>query len=430
MKTSDLVTIVVPAYNAEAFLQENIESILGQTYKNLEVIYVCDGCTDSTVDILKRYSYDDRLIIHVEEDNHGAAVSRNIGMNIANGDWIIFFDADDLFESDMIEQMVNCAYEADADMCCCYWECFDDSPRQDVRDFYNERILRYCNTYPVIETSEESAHILQLVGTNCWNKLVNKSVYKKEEVYFQDIKNSNDVYYSIIAAINTKRIVYIDKALLHYRSNKGRKTLSSDRLGREIYLLEACDKVYEYIAKENNEFLLKSFYNEIIFYIIIHLGKPVYSYIVNSLKNLYFEKWKMIDPYSIDDQLNYVYRCVYKSILNDKTEINMDEIIMQAKLEFVRELSTSGCSIWGAGMFGSRLLEEISLADIDIQHVYDSSEDKIGEKICGYTIERYEQTEEKNIIITTPKYYDVIKNTIKNYVDNIFNLEMQIWNIP
>lgn len=429
MKTSDLVTIVVPAYNAEAFLQENIESILGQTYKNLEVIYVCDGCTDSTVDILKQYSYDDRLIIHVEEDNHGAAVSRNIGMNIANGEWIIFFDADDLFEPSMIEQMVNCAYEMDADMCCCYWENFDDSPRQDV-GVSNERILRYCNTYPVVETSKESAHILQLVGTNCWNKLVNKSVYKKEEVYFQDIKNSNDVYYSIIAAINTKRIVYIDKVLLHYRSNKGRKTLSTDRLGHDIYLLEACDKVYEYIAKENNGFLLKSFYNEIIFYIIIHLNKPVYSYIVNSLKNLYFEKWKMIDSYSIDDQLSYVHRCVYKSILNDKTEINMDEIIMQAKLEFVRELSKTGCSIWGAGMLGSRLLEEISHTDIDIQHVYDSSEDKTGKKIYGYTIERYEQNEENNIIITTPKYYDVIKNTIKNYVDNIFNLELQIWNIP
>ena len=108
-KCNDMVTIIVPAYNAGIFLEENIKSIFGQTYKNIEVIYVCDGCTDNTVDILKQYISDNRLKVCIQTENHGAAVSRNIGMNMAQGDWIIFLDADDLFEPNMIEEMVTTA---------------------------------------------------------------------------------------------------------------------------------------------------------------------------------------------------------------------------------------------------------------------------------------------------------------------------------
>lgn len=86
-----LVSIVVPVYNAEQFLRENVESIINQTYEQIEIIYVCDGCTDHTVEILCEYAKKDfRITVKVETENKGAAISRNIGMNMATGDWIIF----------------------------------------------------------------------------------------------------------------------------------------------------------------------------------------------------------------------------------------------------------------------------------------------------------------------------------------------------
>ena len=92
----DLVTIVIPAYNAEQFLRENVESIINQSYMNLEIIYVCDGCSDQTVEILQEYAKkDNRINIVVQREKHGAAFSRNVGMNKANGDWIIILDNDD-----------------------------------------------------------------------------------------------------------------------------------------------------------------------------------------------------------------------------------------------------------------------------------------------------------------------------------------------
>ena len=103
----DLVTIVIPAYNAEQFIREGIESVLNQSYKNLEIICVCDGCTDSTAEILQEYARkDSRMVVRIETVNHGAAESRNIGMGMANGEWIAFWDADDLCEYNAIEEMV------------------------------------------------------------------------------------------------------------------------------------------------------------------------------------------------------------------------------------------------------------------------------------------------------------------------------------
>lgn len=429
MQNKDLVTIVVPAYNAEAFLKENIESILGQTYKNLEVIYVCDGCTDNTVDILMQYKADNRLKVCVQTENHGAAISRNIGMNMAKGDWIIFLDADDLFEPNMIEEMVKCTVEEKADMCCCYYECFDDVPNNKVH-IANEMRKLYCSTYPVIETKKELRHIIQLVDKGPCTKLVHKSVYMREEVYFQDIPNANDVYYSMVAAMNTHRIVYIDKVFLHYRSGKGRKTLSTERNEKKNFIFEACDKLYEYIlSQDKNKYLLRSFYNEVFYSIYVYSETKVLSSIIQSLKNKYFIKWGL-DKIIINDELNFVNRVIYDNMMNNYCEISKKDISIQAKIEFVRMLSPKGCSIWGTGKLGCELLMKTSQTDIRIQHVFDSSKDKWGNIIYGYAIENFEEIQADNIIITTPQFFDEIKKQIENRAMNIYNLEEEIWKIP
>lgn len=428
MEKTDLVTIVVPAYNAARFLKENIESILGQTYQNIEVIYVCDGCSDDTVEILMKYTSDVRLKIHIEEENHGAAVSRNIGMSMANGDWIIFFDADDLFEPDMIEQMVCCAVNADADMCCCYMESFDDVPNRNAR-VPNGMKKQYCDTYPMIETVNNLKYILQLVDNGSYLKLVHKSIYEKEEVCFQDIPTTEDAHYSIAAALNTKRIIYVDKVLVHYRSNKGRKTLTTESRTKRSYRIEACDKIYEEFVRESGSALLRqSFYEKILREIYGCRNDLSNANVLREFRNRYLVKWEMNDPSYMRDKLSWVSWCIYQQI--QCGEILSDDIIEQAKLAFVKEMSQKGCSIWGVGENGSRLLENISRKNIKIRHVYDSSDEKEGKVLYGYVIEKFGQYEEDNIIVTSPKFFDEIFEQINDKVQNIYNLDQLIWNIP
>ena len=160
MDMSDLISIVVPVYNGERFLRTNIESVLNQTYKNLEIIYVCDGCTDHTVDILQNYLINDsRLKIHIVQENMGAAVARNTGMDMAKGDWIIFLDSDDLFAPDMIETMHEYAVKEEADVCCCFWETFDGQPAYDGH-LNNKTFKRHCRIYPVINVPDEKKNLL------------------------------------------------------------------------------------------------------------------------------------------------------------------------------------------------------------------------------------------------------------------------------
>lgn len=431
MLKMDLVTIVVPAYNAEQYLVENIESILGQTYKNLEIIYVCDGCTDNTVNILKTYRKDKRLKVCIEKENHGASYARNIGLNIAHGDWIIFLDADDIFEAIMIEEMVRCAKENCADICCCYYEKFDKFPNKEagITDYQKKW---YCNSYPIIETEKELNHILQLVEPSVFTKLIHKSIYKKKEVFFQNIPNSNDVYFSYVAIIESKRIVYLDKVFSHYRSDKGRKTLSTERNKDKAYFLEAYAKIYEYIIfKPTREKLLRSFYNEVCSSVLFCLDEPIRKDIINTLRNKYLTEWRMCNILEIANKLSPLNKEVFQKIINEDKKIEKEKIIMSSRINFVRSISENGCSIWGVGLIGGALLKELSQTDTQIQHIFDSAKEKIGKDICGYVIENFNEVQDKNpIIVTTPKYFEEIRAVIGNRVENVYNLEKEIMSHP
>lgn len=429
-KRQDLVTIVVPAYNAETFLCENIESILNQTYRKLEIIYVCDGCTDHTAEMLQEYSAkDSRITVVIEKENHGAAASRNIGMNMASGDWIIFWDADDLFHDHAIESMLETARMEQADIVGSYWEDFDDAPSGQASVANGIRKL-LCGTYPVIDTKGELNHIFQLMDNSPCTKLVHKSIYKREDVFFQDLPNSNDVYYAMTAVMNSHKVAYVDQAFLYYRSGKGRVTISTDRNSKQAHILEACDKVYEYIHKHgNNQLLLRSFYNAVLENVRSYSDYDTYEAVCSLLRDIYLRKWGMKDK-AIERELSFINRVYYKNILNGSTSVDWQSISMQAELEFIRVLSHYGCSIWGAGLKGKNLLQHISDDGIEIQHVFDSAPDKWGQEIQGYIIENFDKADADNIVVTTPRFYSEISDQLKGRVKNIYNLEQQIWYIP
>ena len=427
---NDLVTIVVPTYNAEPFLRENIESVIKQSYWNLEIIYVCDGCTDHTVKILQEYAVEDaRIKVVVERENHGAAVSRNIGMDMASGEWIIFWDSDDIFHVQTIETMVKTAIRESADVVCCYWECFEEAPKGNAQ-IENAMRKLYCETYPVVDTDKEFYQIMQLIDNSPCTKLVHKSIYRKREIFFQDIPNANDVYYAMVIAINSHKIVYADKPFLYIRMNKNRSTISTDRDLKRSYILEAMDKIYEYImSREDSALLLKSFYNNVIYNMIYYQNLPVYGELLNSLRNIYFFKWGMKGSAFINE-LSAVNKVYYLNMINDQGIGDGQNLYMQAKVELVRELSKKGCSIWGAGAMGRAFLEELSKAGVKIQHVFDSAHTQWGKIVCGYVVENFEETQVDHIIITTPKYYDEIAGQIGNRVEHIHNPEKEIWLIP
>jgi len=113
-----LVSVIVPVYNAEQFIQETIESVLAQTYKNMEIVIVDDCSKDSSEAIIKRMKkFYSNIIYHKFENNHGAAVARNVALNIAQGQYVAFLDSDDLWKPTKIEEQINLMKDKKSSFC-------------------------------------------------------------------------------------------------------------------------------------------------------------------------------------------------------------------------------------------------------------------------------------------------------------------------
>lgn len=111
---SDKVSIIVPVYNVEKYLDECMKSILGQTYSNLEVVLIDDGSTDSSGNMCDNYKAQDNRIVVIHKPNGGLSSARNAGMDIATGDYLIFVDSDDIISLNMVSEMVKKADETGA----------------------------------------------------------------------------------------------------------------------------------------------------------------------------------------------------------------------------------------------------------------------------------------------------------------------------
>ena len=111
----ELVSIIVPVYNAEKYIKKCIESIINQTYKKIEVVIVDDGSKDNSVGILKKYEYDDRIKLILTK-NHGVSTARNVAIEKCNGNFIMFADADDWLEPNAVEVLLNVAISTSAEI--------------------------------------------------------------------------------------------------------------------------------------------------------------------------------------------------------------------------------------------------------------------------------------------------------------------------
>lgn len=105
------ISIIIPVYNAEPFLDKTIQSILSQTYKNFQLILIDDGSKDNSLQICYRYQREDSRILVLSQENAGSSAARNYGLIKATGDYIMFVDADDCIEENMLEELVKIAKE-------------------------------------------------------------------------------------------------------------------------------------------------------------------------------------------------------------------------------------------------------------------------------------------------------------------------------
>lgn len=176
MNSKYLVSIIIPAFNAEKYIEQCVLSVVRQTYKNLEIIIVNDGSTDSTASILEVLESTDERITVINSKNAGVSVARNTGIESSKGDYLVFIDADDYIADDYVEYMLGLAEKTDAPFCL-------------SKNCYTKRGEAQVANDNIISLSAVDATALLLsprVIVGCWNKIFKRSFIAENNMRFSD----------------------------------------------------------------------------------------------------------------------------------------------------------------------------------------------------------------------------------------------------
>ena len=222
------VSVVIPIYNTSQFLDETLHSILHQNMDDYEVICVNDGSNDDkTLEILSNYGahYSHLTVMNLDQHS-GAAEARNYGLSIAKGEYVIFLDADDLFDSDMISSMYIDAKRNNADVCLCGFR-YLLYPSLEIKEMPIKKDL---------SLDQECESFLLFSRMMPWNKLCKRTFLLDQEIQFQNVTSSNDVAFSVLVMALATRIAVTKEggALLSYRYGYGSQ-ISSHRDAMNIW---------------------------------------------------------------------------------------------------------------------------------------------------------------------------------------------------
>lgn len=221
-----LITIIIPAYNAEAYINNCISSILNQTYSNYEIIIINDGSTDNTAKLLNQYSASKNNITVVHKSNEGVSAARNTALKLATGKWISFIDADDTIHTEYLQHLASLTSSNDSIII---------GSAQRI-DYSTNRILWknsfQSKTYNIPFSHSEYSeidHILEC--STLWGKLFKREIILQNNISFNtNISLSEDHLFFFEYMSHIKQIVASNKVIYNYLLYPNTSTLSTNKI--------------------------------------------------------------------------------------------------------------------------------------------------------------------------------------------------------
>lgn len=218
----ELVSIIVPVYNTEKYLQECVESICKQSYKNLEIIIINDGSTDSSGKICDEFARKDSRIQVIHKKNEGVSVARNIGLEIAQGQYIGFIDSDDLCEPRLYEKLYTAMVDTKADIAFCGFSDFADDFKV-KRDeplkpgYYSKEEIKNKIIRPMVGTPAINPKCAPIMGSLCRCLFKSELVEMPTPLRMKEIKMAEDLLFDIEYLCRCESAVVIEDSLYNYR---------------------------------------------------------------------------------------------------------------------------------------------------------------------------------------------------------------------
>ena len=267
------VSIIVPVYNSEKYVAKSIESLIKQTLKDIQIILVDDGSKDNSGAICDEYATKDERVMVIHKENAGQAKARNSGLDIAQGKYIMFLDADDMYEPDTCENMYNVAEENQADYVSANYIMIDENdvkrpkPAFDTEKYgeFELKLSDYTKSFFVMNSTP-------------WNKIYNLQFLNENKIRFDVNPPSEDDYFTTLCYMKAQKGYYTNKVIYDYRYNPNSTS-------------NKCDKVY--FKKQN--LVYKAIYNN-----FVENNKMGFYRYYNAKKNAYL-LCKIIDSELVTD---------------------------------------------------------------------------------------------------------------------------------
>lgn len=275
MEINFKISVIIPVYNSEKYIEKCLDSVLNQTYKNFEIIVINDGSKDNSKEILEKYAKKyPNIIRHIEQENKGVAKTRNYGIQIAKGEYIAFIDNDDYIDNDYLENFVNVAKTGEYDAVIGGYR----RPNEDGK------IIKEVH----LQDEEWSKFIVFAP----WAKIYKKEYLLKNDITFLSNNIGEDVYFNLQALLISDKIKIIDYVGYNWFfntksvSNTTQKDLSKINV---FYLLDNCYEVLKEkgVLDSKHQLIEMYFIRYIVWYLLFTTKKAKYNAISEQYDKLF-----------------------------------------------------------------------------------------------------------------------------------------------
>lgn len=244
---NDLVSIIIPVYNTEKFIEECLLSVIRQSYSNLEIIVINDGSSDRSAAICCKYAERDSRIVFIDRDNYGLSYTRQQGIDIAHGKYFCTLDSDDLYDINFVSRMLDSIKTQDADICVCGRTDFDEHYKEEY--LLNNTKIRYELTKDWV--SNDIHNLAQKLWlADSWNKMYRtKFVHESHVRFFMDNRfNGTDLSFNHLLALHCPCVCICNEPLLLHRIVLGSRVHKKNKPLQEGFEIIA-DRVFKEAEK-------------------------------------------------------------------------------------------------------------------------------------------------------------------------------------
>ncbi|WP_187117131.1 glycosyltransferase family 2 protein [Candidatus Stoquefichus massiliensis] len=235
-----LVSVIVPIYNVEMYLDRCINSIVNQSYQNIEIILVDDGSPDNCSSMCEFWKEKDDRVVVLHKTNGGLSSARNAGIYVSHGEFLCFVDSDDFIDKTMIETMINAIYKFDSDLACCgRYVLYDNGKIEEEFTLPKEK---------TISSTKAMQEMLRgtYIGEPAWDKLYKRSLF--DEIKFPEGEINEDIVILPLIFKKCSRIVHVSKPLYYYCKN-GESITRSGYSPKKHIIIEHLNQIENIIEK-------------------------------------------------------------------------------------------------------------------------------------------------------------------------------------